>query len=868
MPHSDIDDLARWRTDRDPQAFQQIIDSYTGLVFGVGRRITGNVQDAEDITQKCFLKLAERPPFVKYSLGAWLHRVATNLAINEVRKEQSRTAREETYQAHAPGSSEADWDELQGIIDEAIDQLPDKFKEPLIARYFDGQTYQAISKEMGISRQTVAYRTDRGVEQIRKVLRRKGHVVGTAALASMFKALRAEPVSAALAQALSNLELSGIGTPAARQRASFRSLFENSAVGRKPIQWLTAIAVVIGAAAGFLWSSRPAEVQGEATSITSASMAERNHLDPVRELTTVASNDNQESFESSPSADATDAEAPLIQGLVVHSGSGTPIPNLRILVYPEAAVDFTIEEEKDLTQLGGTDGEIVETYKAALNLDSGDSELPWYMFSNRAHFEPDLNVEIAFATDEQGYFNAESLSPGKYLAIFESTEYSANGWVIFDHGEKGTAQINGYANIEIFEQAHPQAFIVQADPLADLNGRIYDTSTNRGVQGVTVLALRRASSFLSINEGSAITDASGAYQFEGLPIGAYTLVRDELASFHGDLTIGTVVHYAARNRVDFPLAKGTALSGTLYWGDVPAADTEFFLNYNDGSVAMGAKLVEHPIYTDASGRFFVAGLQSFTGILYGTVYVNDTNFVSSDWVQNLSLSEGEFKSVDLKFDIGTASVQGRFTQAGRPLRNATVIWYSGRVNGMQQRTTTDGDGNYRFETIPSGPAILNLYYPFSYAATARTIDVIDGEQLQIDVDASAISFTFSVNGLPRNMRNTWVFVFDADYEVPIGISAKEWIEQRRFKRLGLSRIFPKTPGILRGLTPGRYKFMVVASPSYGHYPHFVDDLDLVQSYLDRTVLLFMDFEVSLNTNTLVTIDYSEAKPLSDFFSVE
>lgn len=868
MPHSDTDDLARWRKDKDAGAFQQIINRYSGLVFEAGRRITGNSQDAEDITQRCFLKLAESPPSIKHSLAGWLHRAATNLAINHVRKEQSRKAREEKYQSLSPDSHEAVWDELQDTVDEAIEQLPAKFKEPLLAHYFGGQTHEVISKQMGVSRQTVSYRIDRGVVQIRKFLLSKGHVVGAAALASMLEALTAQPVSTALAQALSKLALSGVAMSTAEQRVSLRALFGNLAFGRKPIRWLTAIAVVAGALAGFMWSSRPAQIQGESKAITGGSVAQRNDLDPVSDRITVASNDNQESSQSSTSANAPDAEAPLIQGMVVHSVSGSPIPNVQILIYPEDAVDFTIEEEKDLADLGGTDREIIESYKAAFNLDSGDTEIPWYMFANRAHFERNRNVELEFETDDRGYFDAESLNPGKYLAIIESTEYSANGYTVLDLGEQGTTAINGYANIEIFEQDDPQAFIIQADPRADLTGRIYDTSTNTGLAQITVRALRRSGPFLSINEGSTVTDVDGAYAFEGLPIGTYTILRDETESFHGNLSAKTNVTFTMDNRVNFPVSKGTVISGTVYWGDVPAADIEFALNYEDGNVSVGTKLVEHQIHTDENGQFLVAGVKSFDGILYGTARLTDNNSIFSNWVQNVSLSEGDFMTVDLKFDIGTASVQGRFTQAGKPLRNTTVIWYSVNVNGMQQRAKTDSDGYYSFELLPPGPAVVDLFFPVSYAGTTRPIDVKDGEQLELDVNLPSGSFTFSVNNLPRRMRNTWVSVFDGDYEIPTSISPRDWITQRRFERKGLARIWPKTPGILRGLPPGDYKFVVLAGPIVGNYPHFFDDPDLLQAYLEKMVLLSMDFEVTSTTNRLVTIDYSEAKPLSNYFSID
>src|SRR6266487_2008523 len=51
--------LQRYSQTKDAQAFAQLVQRYAAMVFSVARRITGNVHDAEDVAQGCFMELAK-----------------------------------------------------------------------------------------------------------------------------------------------------------------------------------------------------------------------------------------------------------------------------------------------------------------------------------------------------------------------------------------------------------------------------------------------------------------------------------------------------------------------------------------------------------------------------------------------------------------------------------------------------------------------------------------------------------------------------------------------------------------------------------------------------------------------------------------
>jgi len=74
------------------------------------------------------------------------------------------------------------WNDIYGCIDEAIAELPDKLRIPVVAHFLDDQTHSAIALTLGISRRTVTDRIDSGVELLRKALKNRGMAMTGAAL--------------------------------------------------------------------------------------------------------------------------------------------------------------------------------------------------------------------------------------------------------------------------------------------------------------------------------------------------------------------------------------------------------------------------------------------------------------------------------------------------------------------------------------------------------------------------------------------------------------------------------------------------------------------------------------------------------------
>ena len=130
MPTSDLMLLQQWFNKRDAEAFKEITNRHTAMVYATCLRILRNSNDAEDVAQECFEQLVttDKPP--RTNLAAWLHRVAANRALNRIKSDKRRRNREASFMSEHGDGTEIEWDDIYDFVDEAILELPEKLRIP------------------------------------------------------------------------------------------------------------------------------------------------------------------------------------------------------------------------------------------------------------------------------------------------------------------------------------------------------------------------------------------------------------------------------------------------------------------------------------------------------------------------------------------------------------------------------------------------------------------------------------------------------------------------------------------------------------------------------------------------------------------
>jgi len=139
--------------------FRELFDRHYPAVCRHLTCLLGSRAAAEDVAQETFIRLYQTPPREPSNLGGWLARVATNLAFNRLRSENSR-CRREVGAGLAEVASEAGPEEvlLRGeeiaLTRQVLELLPERDRACLLLR-FSGMDYAAIARATGIKQSSV-----------------------------------------------------------------------------------------------------------------------------------------------------------------------------------------------------------------------------------------------------------------------------------------------------------------------------------------------------------------------------------------------------------------------------------------------------------------------------------------------------------------------------------------------------------------------------------------------------------------------------------------------------------------------------------------------------------------------------------------
>jgi RNA polymerase sigma factor (sigma-70 family) len=174
---------------RDEGAFELLVWRHGAMVLGTCRRLLRDAQEAEDALQATFLVLARKAGSIRrgQSVGGWLHRVATRLAFR-TRTRAAKQPRCQPLEHDVPGPPSADelaWADLRPVLDEEVNRLPEKYRQPVVLCYLEGQTNEEAARRLGCPRGTILSRLARGRERLRSRLTRRGITLASGTLAAL-----------------------------------------------------------------------------------------------------------------------------------------------------------------------------------------------------------------------------------------------------------------------------------------------------------------------------------------------------------------------------------------------------------------------------------------------------------------------------------------------------------------------------------------------------------------------------------------------------------------------------------------------------------------------------------------------------------
>jgi RNA polymerase sigma-70 factor (ECF subfamily) len=192
MDRTDDRQLIRRLQTGDEEAVRDLSDRYSHRIFQMALRHMKNREDAEEVTQDVLLKVCRKIDKFRgdAALSSWIYRITFNTAMSRLRTHRAERAadgerdrvlaqRKEEVGAATPRHP-ADWShmpdeellrrQLREAVADALPQLPEIYRLPVVLRDIEGLTTEEASTRLRVKDQTLKSRLHRGRVMLRRQL--------------------------------------------------------------------------------------------------------------------------------------------------------------------------------------------------------------------------------------------------------------------------------------------------------------------------------------------------------------------------------------------------------------------------------------------------------------------------------------------------------------------------------------------------------------------------------------------------------------------------------------------------------------------------------------------------------------------------
>ena len=175
--------------DGDESAIGPLYDRFGQVIYSLALRIVHDRLTAEEIAQEVFVRLWRSAGSFEPGRGrvsAWVLRIAHNLALNEIRRRQSRPVAADQFDWEADGSrledqtAEGDPEMATWLVERArairraLVQLPEAQRRSIELAFFGGLSQVEVAAATGDPLGTVKSRIRMGMQRLRELLAAEG----------------------------------------------------------------------------------------------------------------------------------------------------------------------------------------------------------------------------------------------------------------------------------------------------------------------------------------------------------------------------------------------------------------------------------------------------------------------------------------------------------------------------------------------------------------------------------------------------------------------------------------------------------------------------------------------------------------------
>jgi len=172
----------------DEAAFAEIVGRYRNPITNYLYRFLNDYEEAVDLAQETFVRVyfAIERYHTEYAFSTYIYRIATNLAISEIRKRKRRKLLSLTGLFQNEGEEQTEFqppderplqdkdlidDEQSRVIAKAISTLPEKYRLPIVLRDIEGKSYDEVASILQLGLGTTKSRISRARALLKEKLK-------------------------------------------------------------------------------------------------------------------------------------------------------------------------------------------------------------------------------------------------------------------------------------------------------------------------------------------------------------------------------------------------------------------------------------------------------------------------------------------------------------------------------------------------------------------------------------------------------------------------------------------------------------------------------------------------------------------------
>ena len=154
----------------DEHALASLVERYAARIHAFLTRVTGDRDDADDLLQDTWMRVARgaRGFDTARLVRPWLYGIAANLARDLHRRRAVRLRAVQQGNVGAGESAPTFRPALRIDMRERLARLPERLREVLLMRYFDGLDEAEMAEALGIPRGTVKSRLHGALRELRQ----------------------------------------------------------------------------------------------------------------------------------------------------------------------------------------------------------------------------------------------------------------------------------------------------------------------------------------------------------------------------------------------------------------------------------------------------------------------------------------------------------------------------------------------------------------------------------------------------------------------------------------------------------------------------------------------------------------------------